>query len=812
MAVMSGAGDVTFSREPGARGDTLRLHAANLVVTWDAEGQLTLSLRDDASTRVSGGMLIEPTLATTRRAGVSGPLRLAAADALPEPTPFADAQGTGLTVSRGFHAEALGIAAEVDLRVFAHQDAVALRVTLRNSGAEAVDLQRAFPFVSGAWWARDTLRLAGRAGRFSVYKNGWQSWSYAGGLPPEKRDPRPRVHTMVAWHSPGGAQPAQPYTGVVDVVSEEMGMLGASGLPSALLTGFLSASTWLGQVYYQRREGALAAVVLLDGIRLEPDETLSLPPLWLALGAQTALPCAYAEAVAAELGRRPRQDAPTGWCSWYYYFSEVSEAGIVENLAALGSLEKTAPVELVQIDDGYQTAIGDWLSVNAKFPSGMAALATHIRRAGYRPGIWLAPFTVAATSLVASEHPEWLVRADNGKPAFAGHNWSADLHALDTSHPGARAWLRSVFTTIVREWGYDYLKLDFLACAAIEGTRYDPRATRASALRDGLALIREVVGDDVYLLGCGAPLLNAVGIVDAMRIGPDSAPYWSPRYEGLPVPFSEAHALPTMEGALRNTLTRAWMSPTFWTNDPDCLLVRELRSELTLDEVRAFATAVGLSGGMVVVSDRLTDLPPERLEVVSRLLPPLAERALPDDYFSFGIPQRASMTLAGAAGVVHLVGVFNGSPRDRDVSIAWDALGLPQGTYHATEFWTGRYLGASPTGQNLHVTPHGAALLALRPMSTEPTLLSTSFHISQGAHDVTEWRYDLGERALRWHSKLGRNARGTFSIWFPAGLSPLRAECTTGTASWRREPTGEIVVTADVRGEADFVLFLEGGN
>ena len=651
-------GDITYTHEPGAEGDVLRLIAPSLAVAWAADGQLSLSLPDDQQTLIAGGLLIEATPATARRLNLHGPVRVVPVGTSPDPMPFHDAQGSGLTVTRAFQAEKLSVAAEVELRVYAGQPAVALRVTLRNTGAEAVALRRAFPFVSGAWWKRGSLRLAGRSSRFSVFKNGWQSWSYAGGLPQGRRDPRPRVRTMVVWHSPGGAQPSQPHGGGVDVVSEEMGMLGDSALPAALLTGFLSANTWLGQIYYARNDGALAATVLLDGAVLEPGASLALPPLWLALGPQAALPLAYAEAVAAELGARPSQPPPTGWCSWYYYFTGVSEAGVVENLAALRSLEKRVPVDLVQIDDGYQTSIGDWLSINAKFPSGMAALARRIRGDGYRPGLWLAPFTVAANSRLARDHPDWLVRDANGKPAFAGHNWGADLHALDTTHPGAREWLRDVFSTIVRQWGYDYLKLDFLACGALEGQRHDPRATRASALRDGLALIREIVGDDVYILGCGCPLLNAVGIVDAMRIGPDSAPYWAPRYEGVPVPFSEAHALPTMEGATRNTLMRAWMHPTLWTNDPDCLLVRELRSELSLDEVRAFATAVGLTGGMVVVSDRLSDLPAERLEILARLLPPLAARALPGDYFAYGIPPRASVTLEGAVGTVHLVGLL----------------------------------------------------------------------------------------------------------------------------------------------------------
>src|SRR5262249_25497594 len=156
------------------------------------------------------------------------------------------------------------------------------------------------------------------------------------------------------------------------------------------------------------------------------------------------------------------------------------------------------------------------------------------------------------------------------------------------------------------------------------------------------------------------------------------------------------------------------------------------------DEAQAFASAVGLTGGMVVVSDRLTELPAERLEIVAKLLPPLPVRAAPSDYFAFGIPQRVAVSLHGATGDVWLVGLFNGDGSDREVTLTWGELGLAPGAYHAAELWSGAYLGSSPSGLTVRLAPHSAAVLALRATTGEPTLLSTSFHISQGALDVTE--------------------------------------------------------------------------
>jgi alpha-galactosidase len=118
--------------------------------------------------------------------------------------------------------------------------------------------------------------------------------------------------------------------------------------------------------------------------------------------------------------------------------------------------------------------------------------------------------------------------------------------------------------------------------------------------------VRAGAGEHAFLLGCGCPLGPAVGVVDGMRIGPDTAPHWEP----LPIariPGLEP-AVPSGRNALRNTLARAWMHRRLWLNDPDCLLARSKGSQLTRDEVRTLAISIAVTGGMTIVSDDLPAL------------------------------------------------------------------------------------------------------------------------------------------------------------------------------------------------------------
>jgi hypothetical protein len=201
----------------------------------------------------------------------------------------------------------------------------------------------------------------------------------------------------------------------------------------------------------------------------------------------------------------------------------------------------------------------------------------------------------------------------------------------------------------------------------------------------------------------------------------------------------------------------------------------------------------------------------ERGQILAALLPPLPERARPSEYFAAGIPERAAIEIVRPWGRWLLVGLFNGERAEREMTVRWHQLGLAAGEYHAVEFWSGRYLGCSAEGVTLRVAPHGAAALAIRRATGEPQLLSTSFHIGQGAVEIAAWEYDRAALTVRWQASLGRHAAGTFTLWLPAGLSTRWLTATGGARelAWRREPSGEVVVAAEIAGDATFTLELE---
>src|SRR6202011_5884205 len=82
-----------------------------------------------------------------------------------------------------------------------------------------------------------------------------------------------------------------------------------------------------------------------------------------------------------------------------------------------------------------------------------------------------------------------------------------------------------VLRTVCEDWGFEYVKLDFVYAAAMRGRRYDPNTTGVEAYRRGMQALRRIVGER-FILGCGAPLVPSVGLVDGMRIGSDVAAVW----------------------------------------------------------------------------------------------------------------------------------------------------------------------------------------------------------------------------------------------------------------------------------------------
>ncbi|WP_049898170.1 glycoside hydrolase family 36 protein [Halococcus agarilyticus] len=582
--------------------------------------------------------------------------------------------------------------------------AVDVTVSITNDADEPVRLHGFHPLA-------DATTPFGPTDR--VFEHGYQSWTPTATLSLDERFPT----------EPPGNRPQMCDLAALADERTSHYLIALAGDSDTVTLGFLDHAAYLSRFDLDTAEATrLSAVCPADGVALTPGETRSSAPL--RIDATRSLPDAL-DALAATIGERmdarAAGSAPTGWCSWYHYFTDVSEPDIHENVDALQ--EWDLPVDVVQIDDGYETAFGDWRTLAPGFDD-MARLREEITETGYTPGLWLAPFYVQADSELASSHPEWLV-TDDGEPVDAGDR-HGPMYGLDTTHPDVERWLATTFETIVEEWGFEYLKLDFLYAAALPGERYGD-STRASAYRQGLRTIREAVGEEVFVLGCGAPTFPSVGFVDAMRVGPDTAPYWRQADD----PASE----PAHENAVRNVLNRQFCHRRLWLTDPDCQLVRGT-TDLTEAERRSFATVVALTGGANVFSDAIAEIDAAGRRLLERTLPPVTGGRV-DGVGKDEFPDRlvCERQVDGTAAIA----AFNWSDEPRTVSVD-PAEWIDAGT---TRTWSAFAGGVSGGAIERELPPHGVALAHCAPAHDRPHLLGAR-HLANAADRVSgvEWNGD----------------------------------------------------------------------
>ncbi|PVY36554.1 glycoside hydrolase family 36 protein [Victivallis vadensis] len=384
--------------------------------------------------------------------------------------------------------------------------------------------------------------------------------------------------------------------------SEDVIIVGDPVHSKFLLAGAVTANrsfTFLTAVREARR--LVKIRVLQPSIKPEepPEEILILTGSdWRELLVQ------YAQAVARKAGVTPMKPAEnlTGYCTWYYYYTAVTAQDFQENLNALRLHRESYPARVVQVDDGYQTFMGDWFDRNDRWPEPLETVARRIRKAGMEAGIWLMPFQASTASRLYREHPDWFVTDENGETAVSegwspkpDHLWAC----LDATVPAVRDHLATIFRTF-RAQGFTYFKMDGLGFALKNGRRRDPAATAVSAFRLGLKTIREAV-PDAFLLGCCSPYLPCVGLVDMCRVGPDTQPEW-----GTMIPR-----------ALHCSMERWWMFDRWFRADPDVMFTRTDRIRLTLGECRLTVLA-GILTGVTLTSDNLGTLPAERLALLRR--------------------------------------------------------------------------------------------------------------------------------------------------------------------------------------------------
>src|SRR6056297_498626 len=369
-----------------------------------------------------------------------------------------------------------------------------------------------------------------------------------------------------------------------------------------LFIGSLSERLGYTRFYWYRERSVLRIERECEGLQL--NNSVPLLQLLITRGDEIAVFDTYFKAMNLS------STAPfvSGWTSWYQHYSAITADIVRDNLQAFRHLD--IPIQIFQIDDGWERAIGDWLETENSFDGQMQDLATEISSAGFTPGLWLAPFIVEECSHIYQNHPEWCVQDENDRPLVLGYNpfqWKGHFYALNIYLPAVRGYLQEVFHRIIEVWGFRFLKLDFLYAAA--RVPHSGRS-RGMIMDDAMELLNHLSGD-AATLGCGVPLAPAAGRVDYCRIGADVAPTWEDRRLKL-VGYRERVST---VNSLVSTIGRRMLNGRAFVSDPDVSILRTERHKLSREEQYTLFLVNRVYGGLLFTSDNPLEYSPKELQL-----------------------------------------------------------------------------------------------------------------------------------------------------------------------------------------------------
>lgn len=476
----------------------------------------------------------------------------------------------------------------------------------------------------------------------------------------------------------------------------------------------------------------------------------------------------------------------TGYCTWYSNPNggASDEKHLIELTEFAARELKPFGFDFVQIDDKWQ--MGKERNGPAKnftthnpagpYPNGLRTVTARADSLGLVSGLWFMPFAGDHQDPYFAGHPDWFVKRTNSQPYET--DWGGT--SLDMTRAGARENLRLVVRNI-RDWGFRYFKMDGLWTGSgtaqiyvCDGYREDnigdavfsnPDKTNIEAMRDGLKVVREAAGRDVFLSGCNLSqnmrsFSGSVGLVDSMRIGPDNGFGWPAN------PYGEV--VGTLLAGPTHGSRKYFLHGRVWWNDPDPVYVR---AEMPLEHARLITSWAAISGQFNLSTDWLPGLPAERLDILKRTMPAHGLLPRPVDLFENPIPRIWLLSDTRRPVRRDVIALYNWENKELALDYSMERIGLdPSKRYQAFDYWAKKAVPAIQGRLRIAVPPQSCRILAVRPESDHPQLLSTSRHVTQGIVDVTaeNWK----KHTLSGTSRLVANDGYELRVACPAGKGP----------------------------------------
>lgn len=581
----------------------------------------------------------------------------------------------------------------------------------------------------------------------------------------------------------------------LDYYSSYYSLIGNRQTRKYVFLGFLTFRKQHTQIELKAVEGfkfeSLKAVCYFCGLPLKAGDEIPSETLYVnTIDTPAAVLDKYFDLIMAEVNNNKINFKDIiGWATWDYYQAKITENDILENMDWLASHCDTIPVEYIQLDHGFQYCEGDWLDTNKKFPHGLKWLSSKIKENGFKPGLWLCPFLVAPQSMVYQKHPDWVIKTANGTPLEISGYAVRTVYALDCSIPAACDWIRELAHTVTVDYGYEYIKIDGANTQGMSplGILANPEISKGEAMRNGFMAFKEGMKEGTFLLNACLFGLS-IGVVDGMRVGEDVGGRWDSskidKHHGERDSFNGPGEVLR---AIAATMNHYHQHKKLWINDPDYLVVRQKgsNSELAYEEAQSWASIVSLSNGLIMLSDNMMELIPERIKLIERVLPHYKHAAVPIDFFQKNVPSFYDLKVKNKTEEWHVVCITNVDypAREREYILDFQAMGLKGcKEYHIFDFWKSEYKGSFSNNYKVSLLAHCCHVIAVREKLQIPQVLATDIHITCGGLEIKSSAFNNNTLEIKLSSQ---EKAGNIFIFVPDCFTPVEGLTRHSDNIWK---------------------------
>ena len=502
-------------------------------------------------------------------------------------------------------------------------------------------------------------------------------------------------------------------------VSYEVGAFYDNVTRNGLVVGSVTHDVWKSGVYFYGANNKLNQMNVFGGATSSWDvlphgyvsgDTISSPTMFVGFGEDWRATMLNYAAESTNLTARLvwTNGVPFGWNSWgvIQQYINYSDAATVSdyfhtNLEP-GGFSNQGTVYINR--DSY------WNNLNS---FQLQSFVNHCHADSQKAGIYLTPFAwfgsaASATNTYVEGTTNTFLYSDALlKDASANHQSTDGGFAMDPTHPATRQRI-DYYVNQFTNYGFDYVKLDFLSHGALEGVHYDPKVTTGiQAYNQGMQYVLNAIAGRMFISESIAPLFP-YQYGHSRRISCDA----------------ETSLIANTEYVMNSVSYGWWLDGLYQFNDPDIMVfgngadTNEMQSRLIS----------GMVTGLMLDGDDLTSGSGQAGAQTCLTHPAINTVARTGQAFT---PVEGntgssadSLFVRQDAAAWHLA-VCNYTSNSTNITVSLNRAGFPAGEFIVSNLWDGTTMVA--TGSfNVSLNEKQSKLFSLTTRSPESLVWSAS--------------------------------------------------------------------------------------